>query len=607
LVATTETYKGATVWKQTLTPLTANGVSWLSNGNNPGIGAVIWGAGGGLANRFTGHSIFFKPTVPMNGVPIYTQYSNIPGYQSSTNYNDMGDGWFRANVIWYDTVTRSDGKFWAINPLSSTLNTPIDIYWAGPFKEDRNDSLVVASFVNGTRGATPTDALVWLNYQSNMTVANSNYPSIVTDGLVLNMDAGFVSSYPKTGTSWVDLSGSGNSGTLVNGPTFSSENGGIITFDGTNESVEIPQSSNLDLLSYTYSFWIKRNVGSSDSWLQFLQRSTSNRNPGIWFYISEANRIHFSIILSNGVNTSVNPSGFFQNEWHHFTATVNYSNNNTTIIAYRNGVQVDSVSHNGVSPVLGTGGSFFGRQLMDVTNLQIYNRALTPSEVLQNYNAGLQRFIPTNGLVLSLDAQNTNLYATSATTAYDVSGNNYNGSLLNGVTRTSDGDTSWSFDGVDDRIVTTLNTLSSSTTWSVWAKRTQSINGYNMVMGMYLPYFAFMDDGSIHFSNNINGQKSLYAYVGLTNNVWYNVTFVSSFSSGNTTMLIYLNGALQTQATYAGQQPTTTSDSFRLGTWWSGNSEQFKGNIGNVSIYNRALSATEISTIYNATKSRYGL
>jgi hypothetical protein len=143
LVSTSETYKGVTVWKQTLTALDSTGVSYLSNGNNPGIGTVIWGAGGGLANRYTGHSIFFKPTVAMHSSPIFTQYSNIPGWQSCCNYDDMGDGWFRANVIWFDTVTRTDGKFWAINPLSSTINVPIDIYWAGPFKEDRNDSQVV--------------------------------------------------------------------------------------------------------------------------------------------------------------------------------------------------------------------------------------------------------------------------------------------------------------------------------------------------------------------------------------------------------------------------------------------------------------------------------
>jgi hypothetical protein len=72
-------------------------------------------------------------------------------------------------------------------------------------------------------------------------------------------------------------------------------------------------------------------------------------------------------------------------------------------------------------------------------------------------------------------------------------------------------------------------------------------------------------------------------------------------------MMIYLNGVLQTQSTYTGQQPTTTNNSFRLGGWEDGGSYPFRGNISNASIYNRVLTQTEITTIYNSTKSRYGL
>jgi hypothetical protein len=62
-------------------------------------------------------------------------------------------------------------------------------------------------------------------------------PHIVTDGLILSLDAANNKSYPRSGTTWNDLSGNGNNGTLVNGPTFSSANGGSIVFDGTNDVV----------------------------------------------------------------------------------------------------------------------------------------------------------------------------------------------------------------------------------------------------------------------------------------------------------------------------------------------------------------------------------
>ena len=62
-------------------------------------------------------------------------------------------------------------------------------------------------------------------------------PRVVTDGLVLCLDAGNVKSYPGSGTTWTDLSGKGNTGTLTNGPTYSSANGGSIVFDGVDDRV----------------------------------------------------------------------------------------------------------------------------------------------------------------------------------------------------------------------------------------------------------------------------------------------------------------------------------------------------------------------------------
>jgi hypothetical protein len=238
----------------------------------------------------------------------------------------------------------------------------------------------------------------------------------------------------------------------------------------------------------------------------------------------------------------------------------------------------------------------------------IYNRVLSQTEVLQNYYAGCQRLIPTDNLVLWLDGQNTNTRVITPTTAFDASGNNYNGSFQNGTTLSYGAQVAtFSFDGVDDVITTSVNTLASSTTWTIWVNRTQSINFYNMMMGMYLPYFAMRADGNIMFSNNIGGtQQTLTSSQNLGNNVWYFMTFVSSFSAGNTTMKIYLNGDLQVQQTFAGQQPTTTNNSLRLGGWETGGTYPFNGKIGDVRLYNRELTSTEINYIYLAGGPRYG-
>jgi hypothetical protein len=83
-------------------------------------------------------------------------------------------------------------------------------------------------------------------------------PEIAESGLVLALDAGNLKSYPTTGTTWTDLSGNGNTGTLTNGPTYSSANGGSISFDGTNDYVTIPDSPSWDVNNGGYSicFWM---------------------------------------------------------------------------------------------------------------------------------------------------------------------------------------------------------------------------------------------------------------------------------------------------------------------------------------------------------------
>jgi len=218
-------------------------------------------------------------------------------------------------------------------------------------------------------------------------------PKIITDGLVLHLDAANKKSYSGSGTTWTDRSVTGNNGTLTNSPTYSSNNGGHLAFDGADEYISIAESSTLNLQSYTYAFWIKRRQAQSSGWMQLLQRSTSSRNPGIWFYINEVDRLHFSIRVSSGSLPSVNPAGFHLNEWHYFTATVEYDGTNTTMNGYTDGVLNDGPSVlGGVSPSLGTGASYVGKRLFDLAALKVYNRVLTASEVLQNFNATKSRF-----------------------------------------------------------------------------------------------------------------------------------------------------------------------------------------------------------------------
>lgn len=351
LSPTADLYKGAPVWKQTLTPLDASGVSWLSNGNNPGIG-VVTGGGGGLANRYTGHSIYFKPTVQMYTYPIYTHYSNIAGWQSSTNYEIQWDGWYRANVIWYDTVTRSDGKYWAINPLSAIVNVPIVIYWAAPFKEDSNRSNFVAPFATYGSPRSVTGSLMDMvgNYNIDLTSAAYDSAGDILYSGAQNLSAG-------------DM-----------GAQFQ------------NFTVEIWFKSN-DVANY-------RNPIDCN-WLQY-NGSYSNIGPRLEQNSSGTLGWAIGDISGNFQNINVVPSGLDGSKYHHAAIT----KDGTSVKSYYNGSVVTSTTATYTHPgyfknvQIGRGFSTSSERWFSgyIPSVKIYNRALSGGEITINYNANKSRF-----------------------------------------------------------------------------------------------------------------------------------------------------------------------------------------------------------------------
>ena len=335
LESTSETYQGAPVIRQTLTPLDANGVSWLSGGNNPGIG-VVTGGGGGNGGVFTGHSIFFKPTVPMHGAPIYTHYSNIGGWQTCCNFESMGDGWFRAFVIWYDTVTRSDGKYWAINPRQATQNQPIVIFWAGPFKEALNVSYVTP-YINTSRSATRS--LIDVKRNVNLDVSNISF-----DG------------------------------------------NGIPTFNGVNNFINIPSSSVFDTQTVTVEVIVRPNGLSQNGF--WFEKGTVNTQYSLFMEGS-------SIVWRQAGNSQYTATNTMTNNgWNHVVATFRTGDRRT----YVNGTlrTQDSLSYvlnvNRGNQFIGSynsNGYFYNGQIAVV---RVYNRVLSQTEVSDNFNTYKNRF-----------------------------------------------------------------------------------------------------------------------------------------------------------------------------------------------------------------------
>ena len=180
---------------------------------------------------------------------------------------------------------------------------------------------------------------------------------------------------------------------------------------------------------------------------------------------------------------------------------------------------------------------------------------------------------------------------------------------LNGSYWDDDTSGTFKFNGTSDYISTNRNTITPNATYSFWANRTQSNNTYNMMGGIYLPYFSFYSDNRIFFSMNINGQKNLLTTSTFSDNTWYKFDFVHDYDGVDTTALIYVNGELEASATYAGAQSTPTNRTFMLGGWRSDapTNYPFEGKIALCHVYEKALTATEIKQNFNATRGRFGI
>lgn len=230
-------------------------------------------------------------------------------------------------------------------------------------------------------------------------------PRIVTTGLTLTLDAADKNSYRGSGTNWRDISGNNYTGTLTNGPTFNNSNGGNIVFDGTNDYT----TTNLDLSwnntnSVSISMWIKTgNLSQSKGFLgtgnyewQFRQGQYGGANSDLVFVYWDSTGGH-----TNGSIPSM--SGFFDNtNWKHLVMT--WNNSNSTMTFYKNSVSIYSLVYGNpsvnrvTSELLQIGGNVYSWDGLGAywngsfSNISIYNRTLTATEVLQNYNATKSRF-----------------------------------------------------------------------------------------------------------------------------------------------------------------------------------------------------------------------
>ena len=210
-------------------------------------------------------------------------------------------------------------------------------------------------------------------------------PNIVSDGLVLCLDAANAKSYSGSGTNWKNLTGTSIDGTLTNGPTFSGDNLGYLLFDGTNDYTSFSsysQPAYSTSTSFTWYVWVYPLENSNDVVI-------GNRGTDSNFTKLTTNKFEYFNDNVGGAMTL--------NEWQNICIT----KNGTSFTYYKNGISIatqtssitkpskDFFIGGDARPEAGSGEFSISR----ISIVAIYDKALTAAEVLQNYNAHKGRYV----------------------------------------------------------------------------------------------------------------------------------------------------------------------------------------------------------------------
>jgi len=243
-------------------------------------------------------------------------------------------------------------------------------------------------------------------------MAISGGPDILTDGLQLHLDAADENSYPGSGSTWYDLSGNGNSGIFTNGPTFSNNNAGVLSFDGSNQYIQTSATAgSLGISSaggkFSIDIWYRDNSDGSTN--RALFTTFRGYNATIEIQANSTYRFYVNIEDNNGdralfgtannsyasgewVNGTLVWDGSVKTAYVYLNGELQGYNTNTLVdntleyygdpLPFRIGSTIVPNYQYGALPLLG-----------DVSSVKVYdNEALSANEVQQNYNATKGRF-----------------------------------------------------------------------------------------------------------------------------------------------------------------------------------------------------------------------
>jgi len=448
----------------------------------------------------------------------------------------------------------------------------------------------------------------------------NNGPQIVRNALVLGLDSSARGSYLPN--------------SLINMNNWTVSNGSVTGYDQNGDTAENQRSSATNPWGDTGVIWGTFPDGASNAdggWVttpfnidntklyrfSVWVKRTSSTTGGTFYYGMHANgdgsrRMDNGAVEGNAYWVCIGTSGLVQNVWylyvgHVYPSTTTYTGRNPDTGYYFVNNPTKQGDINGCN--IGTGDlKWSNNSTLGYHRAYHYYCADTTTR-LQFYN-------PRVDLVDGKQPSITELVTRSPIQWKDLSGNNNNGTLTNGPIFSAANGGCIVFDGVNDYVAGgNLGSFYSQGTISYWMYSTAvenyrnpfstNYNGVNVGIRFEQYTSASPYGGFSVVIGNDAGTYTGFSYSPsaiLTVNSWYNVVLVWNIVTNN--VVGYLNGDLKFNSSHT--YWATTLPAIAIGNGFSGD-RYFKGNISSVEIYNRGLSATEVSQNYNAVKSRFGL
>jgi hypothetical protein len=540
-------------------------------------------------------------SLKLNGIEYAISSSIVSGSNGQRWFSSVNPG--NGIVLVTNSFTQSYSTYQNSTPLFYTASALTDAAITGAIN-GLPDRFGQVPFT------TTASAFAWVADSRKYFMMNYEYPQIVTDGLVYLVDSTFLASYPQndTTTSPIQNTAQVGVGTLQNGTAWAF-GPRTFDFDGVDDQILINTSDNFNNINWSGGitvmvlYKIDTVTDFNSRFRAFIGINGAPVSRSFNYYLYGAGnpattlQYHFSTGYSGGLSNSLTIGA---DKYHLAIFTCNSSN----AIYWHNGQSVGTQGAGTPAYYTAGGPQYLGRAdnffKGNIARWAIYNKALSQSEILQNYYQGP---IVTDGLVFAVDAGNLVSYESGSTTTYSLTGS-LSGSLVNGVGYNNENGGRWVFDGVDDYIVTNYSSNPTYFTIELIVKPINTNPGNSRVfLGKYNgsgnDYWIGLQSSDASIIWSVNGGL-------LDSNVIPNTStyYIITTTIGTTLQKIYVNGELKNSKATA---VTSPGGNVTLGVFGETVSFDTAVSISALKIYNRELTDSEVQQNFNAQRSRFGL